>query len=394
MCTTRRRGRASRSCGATSSVVTSGRGSRRSGTFPGATGGGPNPPRLRAVQRAEGSPGVLAGRPRRRSPSAPAPPGARPGASGRLLDGRERRPRLRHRAPGDDQEPDHGGSGRGLRAPRAVPREPGGHGRGTRPRGHRLAGPELRDDRGARLLPGQGSPRLRRVPAPVGRARRARVRPPGARGDVEAPHGPRAPGGALRALRADAHRGGRPGRALRGAVAHDARADPARRPGRLPGVRAHAEHRGAGPLQPARRGVSLLRRARALGGMERMMSATTPPPGAPDSAERQIARVSLAAERDYLSAVLALLREATSRLGLPAADVSDLERAVEEVCLNVVVHGFEPGQAASFDVALLRRPGHVVVAVEDRGLPYDFADLAAPQARDLPAPSLTRLAHA
>jgi len=128
--------------------------------------------------------------------------------------------------------------------------------------------------------------------------------------------------------------------------------------------------------------------------MERMMSATTPPPGAPDSAERQIARVSLAAERDYLSAVLALLREATSRLGLPAADVSDLERAVEEVCLNVVEHGFEPGQAASFDVALLRRPGHVVVAVEDRGLPYDFADLEAPEARDLPAPSLTRLADA
>jgi len=68
-----------------------------------------------------------------------------------------------------------------------------------------------------------------------------------------------------------------------------------------------------------------------------------------------------------------------------AADVSDLERAVEEVCLNVVEHGFEPGQAASFDVALLRRPGHVVVAVEDRGLPYDFADLEAPEARDLAA---------
>jgi serine/threonine-protein kinase RsbW len=93
--------------------------------------------------------------------------------------------------------------------------------------------------------------------------------------------------------------------------------------------------------------------------------------------ERHIGRVTLAAERAYLGAVLAFVREATLQMGLPAPDAAGMERAVEEVCLNLIEHGFPPGRAATFDVALLRRPGHAVVAVEDRGLPFDFAPLQA-----------------
>ncbi len=91
------------------------------------------------------------------------------------------------------------------------------------------------------------------------------------------------------------------------------------------------------------------------------------------ASERQIARLVLAAERDYLTAALAFLREASARLGLSAADISALARATEEVCLNVIENGFEPGQAASFDLVLMRRPGQLVLAVEDRGRPFDWS---------------------
>jgi len=115
---------------------------------------------------------------------------------------------------------------------------------------------------------------------------------------------------------------------------------------------------------------------------------------AESATERQIARITLAAERNYLGAVLAFLREAAGRLGLPEPDIAALERAVEEVCLNVVEHAFEPGQVASFDLAILRRPGHVVVAVEDRGVPFDFARLEAGDVNSgIAAPSLTGLAE-
>jgi serine/threonine-protein kinase RsbW len=91
------------------------------------------------------------------------------------------------------------------------------------------------------------------------------------------------------------------------------------------------------------------------------------------AAERQIARLVLAAERDYLTAALAFLREASARLGLSAADISALAQATEEVCLNIIEHGFEPGQPASFDLVLMRRPGQLVLAVEDRGRPFDWS---------------------
>ena len=53
-------------------------------------------------------------------------------------------------------------------------------------------------------------------------------------------------------------------------------------------------------------------------------------------------------------------------------------RAVEEVSLNVIEHAFEPGRPATFDIVLLRGPGEVVVAVEDRGLPFDWKLLELP----------------
>jgi len=109
-------------------------------------------------------------------------------------------------------------------------------------------------------------------------------------------------------------------------------------------------------------------------------------------AERQIARINVAAERDYLRAVLAFVREATGPLGLGAPEVSGLERAVETVCLNVVERGFGAGDHASFDVALLRRPGHLVVAIEDRGVPFDFMSLEARPGSEGSGASLTGLA--
>src|SRR5262249_62138834 len=60
---------------------------------------------------------------------------------------------------------------------------------------------------------------------------------------------------------------------------------------------------------------------------------------------------------------------------------------------NVLDHGFEPGQAGAFDVGLLRPPGHVVVAVEDQGIPFHFAKLEAAGHARLVAPSLMGVAE-
>lgn len=109
---------------------------------------------------------------------------------------------------------------------------------------------------------------------------------------------------------------------------------------------------------------------------------------------QSVARVTLAAESDYVAAALALLREAGTRLGLAAPDVDGLARAAGEVALNVIAHAFEPGQRSTFDIVLLRQPGRIVVAIEDQGLPFDYADLQAGARSALAAPSLAATADA
>src|SRR5262245_30331533 len=92
-------------------------------------------------------------------------------------------------------------------------------------------------------------------------------------------------------------------------------------------------------------------------------------------AERLIARITLRAEPDDLPAVLAFLRAVGTRLGLDENAVAVLARATGAVCLNVIEHAFEPDADATFDVTLMRRPGQLVLVVEDQGLPFDWSRL-------------------
>ena len=78
-------------------------------------------------------------------------------------------------------------------------------------------------------------------------------------------------------------------------------------------------------------------------------------------AEQQIARLTLLAEARYLPAALAVVREAGAAVGLAAADVIGLDRAVDQVASNVIEHGFEPGQSGDL------RPGGAAPAGAARG---------------------------
>ncbi len=91
--------------------------------------------------------------------------------------------------------------------------------------------------------------------------------------------------------------------------------------------------------------------------------------------EGQIARVTVTAGAGLLPAVVSFARQVALRLGLGDRDAEQLERAVEAVCSNVIERGFDPDEEGQYDVEILRRPGRVVIAVEDKGLPFDYASL-------------------
>ena len=66
------------------------------------------------------------------------------------------------------------------------------------------------------------------------------------------------------------------------------------------------------------------------------------------------------------------------------AGVTDLQAAfamrlaAEEVCANVIAHGYPGGEPGPIRIRFEHRPGALAVTVEDRGIPFDPADAPPP----------------
>jgi anti-sigma regulatory factor (Ser/Thr protein kinase) len=92
----------------------------------------------------------------------------------------------------------------------------------------------------------------------------------------------------------------------------------------------------------------------------------------PDEA---IVRVTVRADTDFLTPLLSFVEHTAEKLGLERKDAGHLKRAVETVCQNVIDNAFGPDDDGRYDVHVLRRPGKLVLAVEDQGLPFDYTPL-------------------
>lgn len=88
---------------------------------------------------------------------------------------------------------------------------------------------------------------------------------------------------------------------------------------------------------------------------------------------KQIARINVQAKLDYLPEVVEFVGKIAARLGLDSANTRKLELITEETCVNVIEHAFDAAEAGSYEVIIERQPGRIVVAVQDRGLPFDFS---------------------
>lgn len=93
---------------------------------------------------------------------------------------------------------------------------------------------------------------------------------------------------------------------------------------------------------------------------------------ASDLSNFTIIKMTVAARKDYLPAVTSAVHAIAEQLGFEPNEVCQLEIVVEEACLNVIEHAFDPGETGFFDVHVERKPGKVVIGIEDKGLPFDF----------------------
>ena len=103
----------------------------------------------------------------------------------------------------------------------------------------------------------------------------------------------------------------------------------------------------------------------------------------PRQAETEIADLNVRAELRFLPAALTFVRSVAAEAGLADRGVRELELAVEECMLNVVQHAFEPHEQGHVHVTVGRRPGQIVVGVEDQGLPYDLQEAGSEEPQGL-----------
>src|SRR5918912_1055212 len=100
--------------------------------------------------------------------------------------------------------------------------------------------------------------------------------------------------------------------------------------------------------------------------------------------DKPVAAVTVLADVELLPAVVAFVRRTANQLGLRDKAAEHLDQAVGTVCRNVIDHAFDSNEASRYDVYVLRRPGQVVIAIEDRGLPFDYATLQGASDTALP----------
>lgn len=82
-------------------------------------------------------------------------------------------------------------------------------------------------------------------------------------------------------------------------------------------------------------------------------------------------RCTVPAEASQLAVLNGFLRDSWTEAGLAPAGISGFELALEEVFMNIVLHGARPGATSQVEVCLILGTDTVTMAVEDDGPPFD-----------------------
>lgn len=90
------------------------------------------------------------------------------------------------------------------------------------------------------------------------------------------------------------------------------------------------------------------------------------------------ARCAVPAEGSQLAVLTQFLREFWTTAGLAPDRMGSFELALEEIFLNIVMHGSRPGSAPRVEVALDLGADLVTMTVEDDGPQFDPLRLAHP----------------
>jgi anti-sigma regulatory factor (Ser/Thr protein kinase) len=91
--------------------------------------------------------------------------------------------------------------------------------------------------------------------------------------------------------------------------------------------------------------------------------------------DTQIARLTVLADTRYFDAVTDMVADIAKAQGLSEEAAHNLDEVLLEVLQKVLEYGYEGDTTQSVDITLSKRSHSFVVAVEDKGLPFDYQRL-------------------
>lgn len=91
--------------------------------------------------------------------------------------------------------------------------------------------------------------------------------------------------------------------------------------------------------------------------------------------EKEIARLSILPEDRYLKALVDMVSDIAEANGISRKETSHLDKVLMDIFRNIVTYGFQDDTCTPIDVIVLRRLHALVIALEDRGLPFDYENL-------------------
>ena len=89
-------------------------------------------------------------------------------------------------------------------------------------------------------------------------------------------------------------------------------------------------------------------------------------------------RTAVSADAAQLTVLNQFLRDFGSAVALDAAEVRTFELVLEEIFMNIVMHGSQPGSTPLVEVSLQRVAESVTMIVEDDGPEFDPLSLPPP----------------
>lgn len=89
----------------------------------------------------------------------------------------------------------------------------------------------------------------------------------------------------------------------------------------------------------------------------------------------EIARVRILPEKSNLNALIDMVTDITEARGITKKDALNLDKVLDDIFHNIVKHGLDGDTSRPIEVTISKRLHSLVVAVEDKGLPFDYEKL-------------------